>query len=191
MPVQIGAKTRHFTDPTGLLSDCHRRIEMFLGTLSAVADVIDRPLTEDEARALESALRYFSQAAPKHTTDEEESLFPRLRRISSPEVSSALSMLQELEEDHRWANPLHAEVERLGVRCLSEGSLSSEEVRTFRTAIHDLRTMYERHICVEDGVVFPLADRLLTAQDKSAIADEMAGRREVKLASRGDAPRGL
>jgi hypothetical protein len=44
MPVQIGAKTHNFTDPTGLLSDCHRRIEMFMGTLEAVAAVIDRDL---------------------------------------------------------------------------------------------------------------------------------------------------
>jgi hypothetical protein len=34
MPVQIGAQSHSFSDPTGLLSDCHRRIEMFLGTLS-------------------------------------------------------------------------------------------------------------------------------------------------------------
>jgi hypothetical protein len=66
MPVQIGAKTHNFTDPTGLLSDCHRRVEMFLGTLEAVANVIDRPATEETRRALESALRYFAQAAPKH-----------------------------------------------------------------------------------------------------------------------------
>ena len=74
MPVQIGAPTHNFTDPTGLLSDCHRRVEMFLGTLEAVANVIDRPATEESRRALESALRYFAQAAPKHTADEEESL---------------------------------------------------------------------------------------------------------------------
>ena len=30
MPVQIGAQSHSFSDPTGLLSDCHRRIEMFL-----------------------------------------------------------------------------------------------------------------------------------------------------------------
>jgi len=47
MPVQIGAQSHHFSDPTGLLSDCHRRIEMFLGTLERVASVIDQPLTED------------------------------------------------------------------------------------------------------------------------------------------------
>ena len=37
MPVQIGAKSHNFTDPTGLLSDCHRRVEMFLGSLVAIA----------------------------------------------------------------------------------------------------------------------------------------------------------
>jgi hypothetical protein len=65
MPVQIGARAHHFTDPAGLLSDCHRRIVMFIDTLQAVADVIDRAPTEDVRRALESALRYFSHAAPK------------------------------------------------------------------------------------------------------------------------------
>jgi Hemerythrin HHE cation binding domain len=87
MPVQIGAKTHNFTDPTGLLSDCHRRIEMFLGTLEAVSKLIDHPATEETSRALASALRYFGEAAPKHTADEEESLFSRLRQIHHPETA--------------------------------------------------------------------------------------------------------
>src|SRR5579859_305178 len=65
MPVQIGAKAHSFSDPTGLLTDCHRRIEMFLGSLQHVANVIDRPLTEEARSALESALRYFRESAPK------------------------------------------------------------------------------------------------------------------------------
>jgi hemerythrin-like domain-containing protein len=51
--------------------------------------------------------------------------------------------------------------------------------------------MYERHIRIEDNVIFPLAARLLTEQDKSAIADEMAGRRKVKLVGIGDGSHGL
>ena len=90
MPVQIGAQSHSFSDPTGLLSDCHRRIEMFLGTLERVASVIDRPLTEETRPALESALRYFREAAPKHTADEEESLFPRLRQMHHLDVEKAL-----------------------------------------------------------------------------------------------------
>jgi hemerythrin-like domain-containing protein len=181
MPVQIGATTHNFTDPTGLLSDCHRRIEMFLGTLMAVAEVIDRPPTEDTARAMESALRYFGQAAPKHTADEEESLFPRLRQIQDAEIQAAFSRLEGLEAEHLWAAPLHAEVERLGATYLSTGSLSGREVGVFRAAVRDLAAMYKQHIAVEDEFVFPLAARVLSDTEKSAIAEEMAGRRKVRV----------
>jgi len=126
-------------------------------------------------------LRYFNQAAPKHTADEEESLFPRLRQTGSPEVASALSQLDELEGEHRWAEALHSDVEQMGVKYLSEGSLLSGEVEKFRTTIRDLRSKYEKHIRLEDQVIFPLATRVLTEHEKSAIANEMAGRRKVQL----------
>src|SRR3974390_279681 len=132
MPVQIGAKAHSFSEPTGLLSDCHRRIEMFLGSLEAVGKVIYLPLTQPSWDALEKALQYFQQAAPKHTADEEESLFPRLRSVHSPEVDAALARLDELEQDRRWAEALHVEVDRLGRRYLSNGPLSASEREEFR-----------------------------------------------------------
>jgi len=181
MPVRIGAPTHGFSDPTGLLSDCHRRIEMFLGSLDAVARAIDRPLAEEASRALDSALRYFREAAPKHTSDEEESLFPRLRQIHHPDIQSALIRLDSLEEEHRRAAPLHAEIERLGQLCLSRGSLLPEEAEAFRKAVATLVSMYQQHISVEDSLVFPLAARLLSQTDKAAIANEMASRRNVRL----------
>jgi hemerythrin-like domain-containing protein len=181
MPVQIGTKGHNFTNPTGLLSDCHRRVEMFLGMLEAVADVIDHPATEETLQALESALRYFSQAAPKHTADEEESLFPRLRQIHDPEIESAFSRLDQLEQEHRWAAPLHAAVERLGAKYRSAGTLSSPEVDEFRRDIASLTLMYKQHILVEDELIFPLAARMLSDAEKSAIAGEMASRREVRV----------
>jgi|SRR5579872_1064339 len=181
MPVQIGTPTHDFSDPTGLLSDCHRRIEMFLGTLDAVARGIDHTLPDEAIRALDSALRYFREAAPKHTSDEEESLFPRLRQVHHPDVESALARLDLLEEEHHRAAPLHAEIERLGQQCLSRGSLSPGEAETFRGAVATLVSMYQQHIGVEDGLVFPLAARLLSQRDKTAIANEMATRRKVRL----------
>ncbi len=181
MPIQIGAKAHNFTDPTGLLSDCHRRVETFLGILTSVAEVIERPSTEETKQALESALRYFGQAAPKHTSDEEESLFPRLRRIDDPDMQSALRKVDKLEEDHRWAAPLHAEVERLGSHYLSAGWLSGAEAASFRNSVQRLVEMYRQHIAIEDQVIFPLARRLLSDQEKLSIANEMAGRRQVRL----------
>ena len=184
MPVQIGVGVHDFSDPTGFLSDCHRRIEMFLGALEAVAKVIDRPLTEEIRGALDGALRYFREAAPKHNADEEESLFPRMRRIENPDIRSALAKLEKLEEEHRWAAPLHAEVERMGRVCLSGGKLSQAEIESFRGAVSGLASMYREHIRLEDELVFPAAARLMSASDRAAIGDEMAGRRKARSPDR-------
>jgi len=177
MPVQIGSVTHSFDEPTGLLSDCHRRVEMFIAALEQVADVSDRELTADTRRSLDLALRYFREAAPKHTADEEISLFPRLRGISDEELQSALARLDELESDHRWAEPLHATAERLGTKCLQERQLSTGDAKEFRGAVHRLHEMYRRHIEVEDREVFPVAKKLLSEQAKSEIANEMKERR--------------
>jgi hemerythrin-like domain-containing protein len=179
MPVQIGTKTHDFSDPTGLLADCHRRIEMFLGSLQRIAQVIDSPLTTDARNALQAALRYFHEAAPKHTRDEEDSLFPRLRQIHNPQVESALSTLEALEDDHRRADALHAEVHMLGLRCLETGRLPTRQADRFRQAVSDLAYIYREHIRIEDNVVFPAAQRALSRSQKSAIANEMALRREL------------
>lgn len=181
MPVQIGTKTHNFTDPTGLLSDCHRRVEMFLGMLEAVGDAIDQPTTEEKRRVLESALRYFGEAAPQHTADEEDSLFPRLRQLDHRQIQSAFATLDKLEDDHRWAISLHDKVETLGAKYLSTGNLSDDEIAEFRTLVASLTSMYKEHIRVEEELIFPLAARMLSDSEKTAIANEMAGRRQVKL----------
>ena len=181
MPVQIGAKAHNFTDPTGLLADCHRRVEMFLGMLKAVGEVIDQPATAETNRALDAALRNFGEAAPKHTADEEDSLFPRLRQLDHPEIQSAFAALDKLEDDHRWAIPLHDKVERLGTRYLSTGKLSDDEIAEFRRSVASLALMYKEHIQVEEELIFPLAARVLSETEKTAVGNEMAGRRQVKL----------
>jgi len=177
MPVQIGATAHSFSEPTGLLSDCHRRIEMFLGSLERLAAIIGEPLSEESRSALEAALRYFRDAAPKHTADEEESLFPRLRQMDDPEARAAMQTVVMLEEEHRRADALHAEVDRLGRMCLEAGSLAAEEARRFGQAVGELVSIYKEHIRIEDQELFPAAGRLLSASEKAAIAGEMAARR--------------
>jgi hemerythrin-like domain-containing protein len=178
MPVQIGSKSHSFSEPTGLLSDCHRRIEMFLASLERVAGSADRPLNRESQEALEAALRYFREAAPKHTADEEESLFPRLRQMNHPELKAAIRRLEPLENDHRRADALHEVVDRLGRVCLERGVLLSEESRRFRQALLALIEIYKEHIRIEDEDVFPVAGKMLTVADKAAIAGEMAARRK-------------
>jgi len=181
MPVKIGAKARSFSDPTGLLSDCHRRIEMFLGSLQRVAEVIDRPLTDEARTALESALRYFRESASKHIADEEESLFPRLRQLQDLKIEKALAILDVLEGDHRKAEALHAEVDALGIQCLDQDCLPVRQSGRFRQAVNDLASMYGEHIRIEDELVFPVAKHTLSVTHRSAIAAEMASRRNAPL----------
>jgi hypothetical protein len=73
----------------------------------------------------------FWESAPKHTADEEESLFPRLRQIQDPEIENALASLDALEADHHKANTLHGEVDVLGTRCLYERCLPQRKQRSF------------------------------------------------------------
>jgi hemerythrin-like domain-containing protein len=180
MPVQIGAKTHSFSEPTGLLSDCHRLIEMFLRSLQEVAALLDQPLSADARTAMEASLRYFRDAAPKHTADEEESLFPRLRKVNHPDVDAVIKTLDPLEKEHQRADALHREVDRLGTKCLDGSTLSPEDVQRFRQSVTELASIYKEHIRIEDEVVFPVAGRLLAASDKNAIAEEMAQRRNSK-----------
>jgi hemerythrin-like domain-containing protein len=183
MPVQIGSKAHGFSDPTGLLSDCHRRIEMFMQVLEGVAKTMDSPPGEETRQSLAKALAYFREAAPKHTADEEQSLFPRLRTLQSPQLASAFAKLEELEADHRWSEPLHLGIERLGQEYLSKGRLSEAQIAQFRDAVSKLSRMYLRHIAVEDNILFPAAESVLSDRDKQVIAEEMAKRRALPLVS--------
>jgi hemerythrin-like domain-containing protein len=182
MPVQIGAKSSTFSDPTGLMSG-HRRIEMFMRTLSMAAEFEGRRLSDDESRALDAALRYFREAAPKHNADEEESLFPPLRALPHLEVQHALADLDRLEQDHRWAAPLHMEIDRLGQQWLSNRELGTDEILAFQTAIRKLAAMYNTHIHFEESALFPLAARVLSPAQATDIAREMAKRRNLRPAA--------
>src|ERR1041384_2359243 len=102
MPIQIGQKlSPTFQQPLELLSDCHRSVESFLHVLILVAEQArGGELNAQQREALETALRYFREAAPKHTADEEESLFPRMRELGDKATREALITIQNLEADH-------------------------------------------------------------------------------------------
>jgi hemerythrin-like domain-containing protein len=165
------------------MSDCPRRIEMFMRTLSTAAEFEGRRLSDDESRALTAALRYFREAAPKHNADEEESLFPRLRASPDLEVQRVLITLERLEQEHRWAAPLHMEIDRLGQQWLSKGQLEKDEVCALETAIRKLVAMYGTHIHFEESALFPLATRVLSPAQTTDIAREMAKRRNLERAT--------
>jgi hemerythrin-like domain-containing protein len=183
MPITIGKKIESdYSNPLGLLSDCHRRIEQFLDALIKVtSQARGADLNEDQRHALEVALRYFREAAPKHTRDEEESLFPRMLASADERGRSAISLLDELHADHELADAGHADVEALGSRWLSEGVLSIESTDRLSELLDHLHSTYQKHIAVEEHDIFPLAGQILNASEIANVGREMARRRSIDL----------
>jgi hemerythrin-like domain-containing protein len=186
MLVMLGQQPDHgFDSPLGLLSDCHRRIERFLSVLSTIAAVRRGAALDDaDRRALEGALRYFDTAAPRHSADEEESLFPRLRATEDAAAQAACATLDRLEADHRIADEHHAAVHAAGGRWLADGTLAQDEVERLLGHIAALERLYREHIAVEDRELFPAAGRLLSPADLEAVGREMAARRGIPFTPR-------
>jgi hemerythrin-like domain-containing protein len=185
MLVKIGQPADHgFDAPIGLLSDCHRRIERFLAALVTIAgEARGRALDRRDRDVLESALAYFSTAAPRHSADEEESLFPRLRSSDDPEGRAAVETLRYLQADHRVAEQHHEAVDLLTRRWLAQGALSPGDTTSLLDHLTALDTLYRAHIKIEDEELFPAAGRILTPEDLEAIGREMAARRHVPFES--------
>ncbi len=172
-----------FDQPMRLMSDCHRRIERFLHALDRMVEAArGGPLVDEQREMLEAALRYFDGMARLHTADEEESLFPRLRRRTAETRSetaheSLLAWLDGLEADHGQVDAAHREVDRLARRWLAADGLSPADLGRLDALLADLCATYRQHIQREDEQVFPAAGRLLDIDDLAAIGVEMATRR--------------
>jgi hemerythrin-like domain-containing protein len=176
MAIQIGAKPDSgFDDPIGMLKDCHRRIESFLGILCVAVDRAQgRSLTGEERDAVEAALQYFRTGGQRHTADEEESLFPRLRKSDA----TSFAEIDRLEGDHREANDLHSSAERLYSAWIESGGLGPADTRLLLSETARLKQLYSDHIQVEETVVFARAAQALDQQTIAAIGTEFRLRRK-------------
>lgn len=181
MLMQIGQKPEHnFSEPIGMLEDCHKRILHFMQTLVTLAESVGAaPLTADDRDSLERSLRYFRKAAPWHNADEEESLFPQLRSHSGAQSEHIFARLASLAADHRWAETQHFEIDAIGSRWLSAGVLHSSDHARLRTLVHSLWRFYVHHIEIEEKEVFPAARRILSAAERNTVGREMAERRGI------------
>lgn len=171
--IQIGSKPDSgFDDPIGMLKDCHRRIEHFLGVLCLVAERAgNHPATAEERQAVEAALHYFHVGGRRHTADEEESLFPRLI------AQGATADIEHLEHDHGEAETLHSEIEQLYSAWFNAATLTAIDQDQLLSATNKLRALYAAHIALEDNIVFPRAAEVLAATEIQTIGDEFRARR--------------
>lgn len=181
MPISLGGKPlADFGEPIEMMKDCHRRIEHFLDELLEVERRFgNRKLDEDGRHALEASLNYFANFAPRHTADEEHSLFPRMRSSDDSAAHAVMADLKRLESDHRGCEALHLLVDRLVRDWLRRGWLGSRQQERLRVALGKLEEIYAAHIQLEEQRVFAVAARVLRSEQVREIGEEMRGRRSL------------
>lgn len=167
---------RDFRNPIRLMMDCHRRIERFLDSVDAIlGGGRDQALSTEQFSALDTALRYFAAAGPLHNADEEESFFPRLQQAGLLDACTQ-EALEVLTSDHRAGEKAHAALDDLGRRWIASGTLPADDLAQFTRLFQSLKTLYSRHIALEDRVVFVLGASL-PEENLLAAGREMAVRR--------------
>lgn len=184
----------NFADPLGLMSHCHRKIEGHLAGLAASGEILLAGRTVELAGAfqvIDAARAHFAVRGPKHTEDEEVSLFPRMREYGGHEAEEALAALAALETEHRVAEGVHAEFDELVEWLPRDGSAGVKEIDLFNELVAELADLYRPHIRVEDEIIFPSAARVIPPDALSIIGQEMRARRRKLLTGlRGVIPDG-
>jgi hemerythrin-like domain-containing protein len=130
----------------------------------------------ESASIREAVIGYLRRDIPHHMIDEEQDLFPRLRRRLRPE-DGAEAILDFLSETHRMERRSTAAVIELLRRADSIGGPDGDPwtARSLSAFAENQR----RHLAWENGLVLPLARRRLTRADLAVIGHNMARRRDI------------
>jgi len=119
---------------------------------------------------------FLTHDRPIHHADEEEDLFPLLRRRSVPDDNLGAA-LARLGEDHRRGDAIVDDI----VAALSERP--GRQRVTVSDAVGELMQVYaadeHRHLAIENGVVLAIAKIRLTRRDLRIMSRGMKARRGV------------
>jgi hemerythrin-like domain-containing protein len=163
-----------FEAPFDMLEACHERVHRMLALLARLQAHVQVNGCDIQAQqAAQDVMRYFDLAAPLHHQDEEMHVFPPLLASGDAAV---VGVVQQLLAQHRameleWKDMRHV-LTQIESNVSPAPSLTAESVQTF-TAI------YETHIRKEEGIAYPAAKQLLSAEQLHSIGEDMMVRRGV------------
>ncbi len=171
-----------FEAPFDMLEACHERVHRMLELLARLQAHVQVNGCDTQARlAAQDVMRYFDLAAPLHHQDEELHVFPPLLAGGGAAV---VGVVQQLMAQHRAMESAWTVMRQILTQIAAHASpttappstpyaaLSAEAVQTFAA-------LYETHIRMEEGVAYPAAKRLLTAELLHRIGEDMMVRRGV------------
>ena len=154
--------------PTQIMDAEHRLIETVVKALGGVAAALEKGQPADAAM-LATAVEFFRIYADKlHHGKEETLFFPLLVKRGVPPQGCPIG---GLNHEHEKGRAL--------VRTLAEQAPAYAQGRPgakegLLETLHGIFDLYQNHIWKEDAMVFPMADKVLTAADQKELTEKFA-----------------
>lgn len=174
--VQAAQHIDHDEVAVEMLYACHDRVERQCETLARLAQhLLTHGSDQAAQQASRSILRYFDQAAPNHHADEERDVFPALLSAAAVHgISDLPSLVEQLLADHRkleqiWTG-LSAELKEIA---------GGQPVQLHADQLDRFLKCYQAHIELENKVLFPKINELLSDQQIASIGRAMRHRRGI------------
>ena len=149
----------------------HRQFCALMHELAADPDFDPKPVA-----ALVDFLRH---ELGRHLADEEEDLFPLLRRRALPE-DDIDQVLGRLTSEHK-GDLAHGYALRTHLECCLETRTAPGRDSAARLALDAFASQELRHLALENAVVLPLAKLRLTSKDLKGLTRRLAARRGLQL----------
>jgi hemerythrin-like domain-containing protein len=150
---------------TDLLIDEHRVIDRVLASMDAAADRLARgePISPGFFVTAADFVKGFADGC--HHRKEEGVLFPAMESAGVPGQGGPIGvMLAEHEEGRRLTRAMREAAEKLDAGNIA---WKGEVVRNAKAYVSLLR----QHIAKENGVLFPMADRVIPAAKKTGLIE--------------------
>jgi hemerythrin-like domain-containing protein len=163
-----------FDEPLEMLYACHGRIQDQIATLEKLVPHLARAGCDSAAQeAARAVMRYFDSAGVQHHEDEEQDLFPLLRRYAGERGrADVLGALDALAREHRTMGEVYALIRR---RLVEVGEARSPRLDIEQVA--HFAWLYRRHIMREEALAFGFAAEVLTPAERAGLGARMAHRR--------------
>ena len=154
---------RSYMIPTQIMDAEHRLIESVVKALGRVADAIEKGQQADVAM-LATAVEFLRVYADKlHHGKEETLFFPMLVKRGVPPQGCPIGGLNHEHEKGRALVRALAEQ----APAYAQGKPGAKE--GLLETLHGILELYQNHIWKEDAMVFPMADKVLTAADQEEL----------------------
>lgn len=168
-----------FDQPLAVLKHCHDRIRKQLATLSRLVEHLpEHGADQDAKQAAQAILNYFVKAAPLHHEDEEINLLPELTQTAKHEDAALLSELipkilnQHEEMAEQWQR-LESQLRQVVAVDLAQPvHIAAADVQRFNA-------LYDEHMQIEETLIAPMAKRLFSEAQMSALGAAMQARRGI------------